>query len=145
MRRRSCLERCARRSDDLRDSHNPFAALRPVGESAISSSSSLWPTSTSDMRLAYRQIAGSRGLDTGYRVTSSSSPSSLPSSWRAFSFRRRPGRLPDPLLDLEPCSVSSHAWNDPLCSEQLPELLQADLNVRPSDVSPVVVFAPASL
>ena len=44
-----------------------------------------------------------------------------------------------------PWSVSSCAWNDLLGSEQLPELFQADLNVRPPRVSPVVVVAPASL
>ena len=41
--------------------------------------------------------------------------------------------------------VQSPPVRGPLCSEQLPELLQADLNVRPSHVSPVVVVAPASL
>ena len=86
-----------------------------------------------------REIAGTRILDAGYRATSSSS-----FSWRVSSFRRRPDRRPDRLLYL-PCSASFCALNDLLRSEQLPELLQTDLNVGPPHVPPVVVFAPASL
>src|SRR6186997_3225840 len=47
MRRRSCLESRACRSHEQRNSPSPLGVLGARGESAISSSSSLLPTSTS--------------------------------------------------------------------------------------------------